>query len=75
MGVKLDVSHSRGRTQTEGVREQGARRMFGPKREEVVGGWRRLHDKELHNLYGSPDIVKGMKSGRMRLEGVRREET
>jgi hypothetical protein len=27
------------------------RRIFGPKREEVVGGWRRLHNEELHNLY------------------------
>jgi hypothetical protein len=34
------------------------RRIFGPKREEVVGGWRRLHNEELHNLYSSPDIVR-----------------
>jgi len=32
------------------------RRVFGPKREEVVGYWRRLHNEELHNLYTSPDI-------------------
>jgi hypothetical protein len=32
------------------------RTIFGPKREEVVGGWRRLHDKELHDLYASPSI-------------------
>jgi hypothetical protein len=30
------------------------RRIFGPKREEVVGGWRRLHNEELHKLYASP---------------------
>jgi hypothetical protein len=33
------------------------RRMFGCKGEEVVGGWRRLHNEELHNLYASPNIV------------------
>jgi hypothetical protein len=32
------------------------RRIFGPKREEVAGGWRRLHNEELHNLYTSPNI-------------------
>jgi len=34
------------------------RRIFGPKREEVVGGWRRLHNEELHNLYASPNIIR-----------------
>jgi hypothetical protein len=33
------------------------RRICGPKREEVAGGWRRLHNEELHKLYASPDIV------------------
>jgi hypothetical protein len=42
------------------------RRIFGPKREEVSGGWRRLHNEELHNLYTSPHIVKVMKLKRMR---------
>jgi hypothetical protein len=37
------------------------RRIFGPKREEVAGGWRRLHDEELHNLYSSPDIIRVIK--------------
>jgi hypothetical protein len=32
------------------------RRIFGPKREEVAGGWRRLHNEELRNLYASPNI-------------------
>jgi hypothetical protein len=33
------------------------RGIFGPKRDEVTGGWRKLHDEELHNLYSSPDRV------------------
>jgi hypothetical protein len=36
------------------------RRIFGPKREEVTGGWRRLHNEELHNLHASLNIVKVM---------------
>jgi hypothetical protein len=35
------------------------RRIFRPKREEVAGGWRRLNNKELHNLYASPNIIRG----------------
>jgi hypothetical protein len=42
------------------------RRIFGPKREEVAGGWRRLHNEELHNLYASPNIITVIKSKRMR---------
>jgi hypothetical protein len=41
------------------------RRIFGPKREEVAGGWRRLHNEELHNLYASPDIIRVIKLRRM----------
>jgi hypothetical protein len=42
------------------------RRIFGPKREEVVGGWSRLHNEELHNLYASPNIIRVIKSRRIR---------
>jgi hypothetical protein len=45
------------------------RRIFGPKREEVTGGWRKLHSGELHNLYSSPDIIRQIKSRRMRWAG------
>jgi hypothetical protein len=31
------------------------RRIFGPKRDDIIGGWRKLHDEELHNLYSSPN--------------------
>jgi hypothetical protein len=43
------------------------RRVFGPKREEVAGGWRRLHNEEIHNLYPSPNVISVIKSRRMRL--------
>jgi hypothetical protein len=42
------------------------RRIFVPKREEVAGGWRRLHNEELHNLYASPNVIKS----RMRWAGM-----
>jgi hypothetical protein len=42
------------------------RRIFGPKRDEVTGEWRKLHNEELHNLYSSPDIIMQVKSRRMR---------
>jgi hypothetical protein len=44
------------------------RRIFGPKRDEVTGGWRKLHNAELHNLYSSPSIIRIIKP-RMRWEG------
>jgi hypothetical protein len=34
------------------------RRIFGPKRDEEKGGWRKLHNEELHNLYSSPSIIR-----------------
>jgi hypothetical protein len=40
------------------------RRIFGPKRDEVTGEWRKLHNEELHNLYSSPDIIKKIKQSR-----------
>jgi hypothetical protein len=42
------------------------RRIFGPKRDGVTGGWRKLHTEELHNLYSSPSIIRIIKSRRMR---------
>jgi hypothetical protein len=41
-------------------------RLFGSQRDEVTGGWRKLHNEELHNLYSSPSIVRIIKSRRMR---------
>jgi hypothetical protein len=34
------------------------RRIFGPKRDGVTGGWKKLHNEELHNLYSSPSIIR-----------------
>jgi hypothetical protein len=51
------VSHTKGRTQIEGFENRVLRRIFGSKREEVAGGWRRLHTEELHKLYSSPNII------------------
>jgi hypothetical protein len=45
------------------------RRIFGPKRDEVTGGWRKLHNEELHNLYSSPSVIRMIKSRRMRWAG------
>jgi hypothetical protein len=58
------VSYFEGGTQTEGF----LRRIFGPKREED-GSWRKLHNDEFYYLYSSPNIVRVIKSRRMRWAG------
>jgi hypothetical protein len=45
------------------------RKIFGPKRDEVTGEWRKLHNEELHDLYCSPTVEQVIKSRRMRWEG------
>jgi hypothetical protein len=45
------------------------RRIFGPKRDDVTGEWRKLHNEELHNFYSSPDIIRQVMSRRMRWAG------
>jgi hypothetical protein len=42
------------------------RRIFGPKRDEVTVGWRKLHNEQLHNLYSSPSIIRMVKLRTMR---------
>jgi hypothetical protein len=42
------------------------RRISGPKRDEVTGEWRKLHNEELYNLYSYPNIIRQIKSRRMR---------
>jgi hypothetical protein len=69
--VDLYVTETRSLVQREEQRLRGfenrvLRRIFGPKREEVAGDWRNLHNEELHNLYTSRNIIRVMKSRRMR---------
>jgi hypothetical protein len=45
------------------------RKIFGPKRDEMIGNWRKLHNEELHNLYCSPSIIRMIKLRRMRWAG------
>jgi hypothetical protein len=45
------------------------RSIFGPRRDEVTGGWRKLHNEELRDLYSSPGIIRMVKSRRMRWAG------
>ena len=44
------------------------RKMFGSKKDKVTGEWRKLHNEELNNPYSSPNIIRMIKSGRMRWE-------
>jgi hypothetical protein len=59
-------SHIKGGAHTEGV----LRGIFGPNREEVAGGWRRLHNEELHDLYTSQNIMRVIKSRRIKMGGT-----
>jgi hypothetical protein len=45
------------------------RRIVGPKRDELIGGWRKLHNEDLHNLYSSPNIIRMINSRSMRWAG------
>jgi hypothetical protein len=45
------------------------RRIFGPKKDEVTGQWRKLHNEELHDLYSSPNIIRQIKTRRIRWVG------
>jgi hypothetical protein len=42
------------------------RRLFGPKRDEVTGGWRKVHNEELHKLYSSPNIIIMIKQNKIK---------
>jgi hypothetical protein len=68
--VKLHSRHHRYEEHGLKVSENRVlRRILGPKRDEVIGGWRKLHNEELHNLYCSPSIITIIKSRRMRWSG------
>jgi hypothetical protein len=63
------VSHIKGRTQIEVSENRALRRKFLPKRGEVTGDWRKLHNEELYNLYFSPNTIRLIRSRRMRWAG------
>jgi hypothetical protein len=56
-------------TSSQAVTSAATQEIFGPKRDEVTGEWRKLHNKELHDLYSSPSIFRITKSRRMRWAG------
>jgi hypothetical protein len=55
-----------GRTQAEMFENRVLRRILGVKRDEIIEGWRNLHNEELHNLYSFPNIIGMIASRRMR---------
>jgi hypothetical protein len=64
----------RNKTPREGYRlrlfeNKVLKRIFGPKRDEVTGGWRNMHNEELRDLYSSPSIIRIIKSRRIRWAG------
>jgi len=63
------VAHIEGGTQAVGFENRVLRRIFGPKRDEVTREWRKLHNEELNDFYSSPNIVRVIKSRRMRWTG------
>jgi hypothetical protein len=60
------VSHSGEELGLRVFENRVLRRIFGPNRDEVTGQRRKLHSEELHNLYSSPNIIRQIKSRRMR---------
>jgi hypothetical protein len=57
--------HIKGGTYNEGVENKVLRKIFGSKRDEVTGDWRRLHGEELYDLYSSPNITRVIEARRM----------
>jgi hypothetical protein len=61
----VKVSHPKGKKHRLRVSEGKVLRIFGPKKEEVTGDWRKLHNEELRNLYTLLNIIMMIKSRRM----------
>jgi hypothetical protein len=69
MGVKLGSLTLREEHRLRVFANRVLRKIFGPKRDEVVGGWRKIHSEEFHNLNCSPSIIRIIKSRRMTWAG------
>jgi hypothetical protein len=69
MGVKLGLWHKRKEHRLKVFENRVLRILFGPKRDEVIGEWRKLHNEELHNLCLYPNIIRHIKLRRMRWAG------
>ena len=69
MGVKLGRCSLREERKLRVFENMFLRRIFGPRRDEVTGEWRRLHNEELNDLYCSSNIVRVIKWRRMRWAG------
>jgi hypothetical protein len=69
MGVELGLITLREEYRLRVFENRVLRRTFGHKRDEVTGQWRKLHSGKVHNLYLSPDIIRQIKSRRMRWAG------
>jgi hypothetical protein len=63
------VYHTEGEQRLRVFENRVLRRIFGPKRDEATGEWERLHNEELNDLYSSPNIIRVIKSRRMRWAG------
>jgi hypothetical protein len=59
------VSDNKGEHRLRVFENRLLRKIFGPKRDEVTGEWRKLHNKELRDLYSSPSIIRIIRSRRM----------
>jgi hypothetical protein len=69
MVVKVGRSHLREECRPRVFENRVLRRIFGPKRDEVTGEWRRLHNKELYAMCSFPNVIRVIKSRRLRWAG------